>query len=280
MSGEEHDTGFHTDLDPREDYAGYLQLDRLLSAQRPLSDPPHHDEVLFIIQHQVAELWFKLTIHELQAAMASIRGDDLPRAAKILARVKQVQHQLYSQWDVLDTLTPSEYAEFRRVFGQASGFQSPQYRLVEFMLGNKDRRKIAVFARHREWYRRLHEALEAPDIFDEFLRHLARAGLPVPAEALQRDFTLRREPDERVVAALREVYAKPERHWQAYELAEALMDVSNNFQFWRYHHMKTVERIIGHKRGSGGTAGVDFLKRALEYDFFPELIRVRTELDG
>jgi tryptophan 2,3-dioxygenase len=280
MSGEEHDTGFHTDLDPREDYAGYLKLDRLLSAQCPLSDPPHHDELLFIIQHQVAELWFKLTIHELQAAMASIREDDLSRAAKILARVKQVQHQLYSQWDVLDTLTPSEYAEFRRVFGQASGFQSPQYRLVEFMLGNKDRRKIQVFARHREWYRRLKEALAAPGIFDEFLRHLARIGLPLPREVLERDFSEPREPDDRVVRALREVYTDPGRHWQSYELAEALMDVSNNFQFWRYHHMKTVERIIGHKRGSGGTAGVNFLKRALDYDFFPELIRVRTELDG
>lgn len=278
MSEQAHDAGFHIDLDPREDYAGYLQLDRLLSARRTLSDPPHHDEVLFIIQHQVAELWFKLTIHELEAAMASVRADDLARAAKILARVKQVQHQLYSQWDVLDTLTPSEYAEFRHVFGQASGFQSPQYRLVEFMLGNKDRRKLAVFTRHEEWHRRLTAALEAPGIFDEFLRHLARIGLPVPAEVLERDFSVPREPDDRVVAALREVYTRPEDHWQAYELAEALMDVSNNFQFWRYHHLKTVERIIGHKRGSGGTAGVTWLKRALDYDFFPELIRVRTEL--
>jgi tryptophan 2,3-dioxygenase len=277
-SHEGDDSAFHTDLDPREDYAGYLRLDRLLSAQRPLSDPPHHDEMLFVIQHQVAELWFKLTIHELEAAMAAIRADDLARAAKILARVKQVQHQLYSQWDVLDTLTPSEYAEFRHVFGQASGFQSPQYRLVEFMLGNKDPAKIAVFARHEEWHRRLSAALEAPAIFDEFLRHLARIGLPVPRDAIERDFTSPRDPDDRVVAALGEIYAEPERYWQAYELAEALMDVSNNFQFWRYHHLKTVERIIGHKRGSGGTAGVTWLKRALDYDFFPELIRVRTEL--
>jgi len=275
------DSAFHTDLDPREDYAGYLRLDRLLSAQHPLSEPAHHDEMLFVIQHQVAELWFKLTIHELEAAMAAIRADDLARAAKILARVKQVQHQLYSQWDVLDTLTPSEYAEFRHVFGQASGFQSPQYRLVEFMLGNKDAAKIRVFARHEEWHRRLQAALEAPAIFDEFLRHLARIGLPVPREVVERDFTRPRHPDDRVVAALGVIYGEPERYWQAYELAEALMDVSNNFQFWRYHHLKTVERIIGHKRGSGGTAGVTWLKRALDYDFFPELIRVRTELaDG
>ena len=278
MATDDWDSAFHTDLDPREDYAGYLRLDRLLAAQRPLSDPPHHDEMLFVIQHQVAELWFKLTIHELEAAMAAIRGDDLARAAKILARVKQVQHQLYSQWDVLDTLTPSEYAEFRHVFGQASGFQSPQYRLVEFMLGNKDPARIKVFARHEEWHRRLRAALEAPSIFDEFLRHLARIGLPVPRDAVERDFTEPREPDDRVVAALSAIYTQPERYWQAYELAEALMDVSNNFQFWRYHHLKTVERIIGHKRGSGGTSGVSFLKRALDYDFFPELIRVRTEL--
>lgn len=279
MGSEESGGSFHTDLDPREDYGGYLRLDRLLSAQRPLSDPPHHDEMLFLIQHQVAELWFKLTIHELEAAMAAMRDDDLARAAKILARVKQIQHQLYSQWDVLDTLTPSEYAEFRHVFGQASGFQSPQYRLVEFILGNKDRKKLSVFVRHRSWHRRLRDALESPGIYDEFLRHLARTGLPMPGEVLERDFSEPRPADDRVVALLREIYTKPNEHWQTYELCEALVDVSNNFQFWRFHHMKTVERIIGHKRGSGGTSGVSFLKRALEYDFFPELIHVRTELD-
>ncbi len=276
MSGE---PTFHTDLDPREDYAGYLRLDRLLSAQRLLSDPPHHDEMLFIIQHQVAELWFKLTIHELESAMAALRDGDLQRAAKILARVKQIQRQLYGQWDVLDTLTPSEYTEFRSVFGQASGFQSPQYRMVEFILGNKDPRKLAVFRRHRAWHRRLTAALEAPAIYDEFLRHLARIGMPVPEECVDRDFSQPRAPSDEVVALLKIIYTDPERYWQAYELCESLMDVSNNFQFWRFHHLKTVERIIGHKRGSGGTAGVSWLKHALDYDFFPELIRVRTELN-
>jgi tryptophan 2,3-dioxygenase len=272
------ESSIHKRLERGSDYTGYLQLDKLLAAQVPLSDPPHHDEMLFIIQHQVAELWIKLVIHEVQAAMRCIRADDLPPAAKHLARVKHIQNQLYNQWTVLDTLTPSEYAQFRDVLGKASGFQSPQYRLLEFLLGNKSTSIMSVYRHHEDWYRRLEAALHAPGIFDEFLRHLARAGWPVPQEALERDFSRSRGQLPGVVTVLKAIYDAPREHWAAYEICEALMDVSNNFQFWRFHHMKTVERIIGHKKGTGGSSGVAFLKKALDIEFFPELIHVRTEI--
>lgn len=272
------ESSIHKRLERGSDYSGYLQLDRLLNAQVPLSDPPHHDEMLFIIQHQVAELWIKLIIHEIEAAMRCIRKDDLPPAAKHLARVKHIQNQIYNQWTVLDTLTPSEYAQFRDVLGKASGFQSPQYRLLEFLLGNKSTSIMSVYKHQETWYERLKEALHAPSLFDEFLRHLARDGRSVPAEALERDFSRSRPELPGVVAALRSIYESPREHWAAYEMCEALMDVSNNFQFWRFHHMKTVERIIGHKKGTGGSSGVAFLKKALDIEFFPELIRVRTEI--
>jgi tryptophan 2,3-dioxygenase len=272
------ESSIHRRLEPGTDYASYLRLDMLLEAQVPLSNPPHHDEMLFIIQHQVAELWIKLVIHEIKAAMRCIREDDLPPAAKHLARVKHIQNQLYNQWTVLDTLTPSEYAQFRGVLGKASGFQSPQYRLLEFLLGNKSTSIMSVYRHNETWYRRLEEALHAPSLFDEFLRHLARAGWAVPREALERDFSRPREDLPGVVAVLKSIYDAPREHWSAYEICEALMDVSNNFQFWRFHHMKTVERIIGHKKGTGGSSGVAFLKKALDIEFFPELIRVRTEI--
>ncbi len=268
----------HTKLDRESDYTGYLRLDRLLDAQVPLSDPPHHDEMLFIVQHQVTELWIKLVIHEIEAAMAKLRADDLPPAVKMLARVKHIQNQMYNQWMVLDTLTPSEYAQFRKVFGRASGFQSPQYRLLEFLLGNRNRSVLKVYEQQPEWHARLEQALEERGLFDEFLAHLARAGLPVPKQVLERDFSRVRGENDEVVAVLKSIYEQPRTQWGHYEMCEALVDIANNFQFWRFHHMKTVERIIGHKRGTGGSSGVQFLRRALEYEFFPELIRVRTEL--
>ncbi|HZD53336.1 MAG TPA: tryptophan 2,3-dioxygenase family protein, partial [Woeseiaceae bacterium] len=194
------------------------------------------------------------------------------------ARVKHIQNQIYSQWTVLDTLTPSEYAQFRNVLGKASGFQSPQYRLLEFLLGNKSTSILSVYEHQEDWYRRLKEALHAPSLFDEFLRHLARSGWDLPAASLDRDFTRSRAELPGVVAVLKTIYDAPREHWAEYETCEALMDVSNNFQFWRFHHMKTVERIIGHKKGTGGSSGVAFLKKALDIEFFPELIRVRTEI--
>ncbi len=268
----------HTDLSRDDDYTGYLRLDQLLSAQVPLSDPPHHDETLFIIQHQVAELWIKLVIHEIGGAIRYMQQDRLPEAVKNLARVRQIQSQLYNQWQVLDTLTPSEYAEFRHVFGKASGFQSAQYRILEFVLGNKSRRMMPYYEHQPEWYARLEEALNSPSLYDEFLMHLARRGMPVPERVLDRDFSQQREDDDDVVAVLRSIYENRSEYWSRYETCEALMDIANNFQFWRFHHMKTVERIIGHKPGSGGSSGVTFLKKALEITFFPELLRVRTEI--
>ncbi|MEQ9562846.1 MAG: tryptophan 2,3-dioxygenase family protein [Woeseiaceae bacterium] len=272
------ESSIHTRLDRDSDYTAYLQLDALLNAQHPLSHPPHHDEMLFIIQHQVTELWIKLIIHEVEAAMRCIRADDTPPAVKHLARVKHIQNQIYNQWMVLDTLTPSEYAQFRHVFGKASGFQSPQYRLLEFLLGNKNRSYLSVYEQQVEWAERLKTTLRAPGLLDEFLRYLSRNGYAIPAAVVDRDFSKMRDEDPGVIAVLKTIYENPREHWANYEMCEALMDVGNNFQFWRYHHMKTVERIIGHKPGTGGSSGVSFLKKALDAEFFPELISVRTEI--
>jgi len=268
----------HTDLGRDDDYTAYLQLEKLLDAQHPLSRPAHHDEMLFIIQHQVTELWMKLIIHEIEAAIALLRRDVLPPAVKNMARVKHIQNQIYNQWSVLDTLTPSEYAEFRQVFGRASGFQSPQYRLLEFLLGNKNRSYLKVYRHQPEWHERLASALASPSLFEEFLLYLSRAGFDLPAEVLDRDFSRRRDVHPGVVEVLRIIYENPDDEWRNYEACEALLDIANNFHFWRFHHMKTVERIIGHKRGTGGSSGVSFLKKAIEVEIFPELISVRTEL--
>ena len=280
MNKREFESTIHTELDRDNDYTAYLRLDTLLDAQQPLSSPPHHDEMLFIIQHQVTELWIKLVIHEIEGAIDNLRDDDLPPAVKNLARVKHIQTQLFNQWMVLDTLTPSEYAQFRHVFGKASGFQSPQYRLLEFLLGNKGTALLVVYEHQPVWYERLLNALNAPSLYEEFLAYLSRAGMSVPEDALDRDFSKARDEDDDVVAVLKLIYDEPRKHWANYEMCEALMDVANNFQFWRFHHMKTVERIIGHKPGTGGSSGVPFLKKALEAEFFPELIRVRTEIGG
>ena len=268
----------HTNLSRDDDYTGYLRLDQLLEAQTPLSDPPHHDEMLFIIQHQVAELWIKLVIHEIGASIRHLRADELPQAVKNLARVRHVQSQLYNQWKVLDTLTPAEYSEFRRVFGKASGFQSAQYRILEFTLGNKSRSTMPVYEHQPDWYARLTLALESPSLYEEFLMHLKRRGMAIPERAIARDFAEVREEDEEVIAVLKVIYENRAEYWSRYEMCETLMDIANNFHFWRFHHMKTVERIIGHKRGSGGSSGVSFLKKALDIEFFPDLMRVRTQI--
>ena len=270
--------GIERDLAGRTTYAGYLDLPRLLDAQHPLSRPEHHDEMLFIVQHQVSELWMKLIIHELRAAIAHLQQDRLDPCAKILARVKQVQRQLFEQWAVLETLTPSEYLEFRHVLGPASGFQSLQYRCIEFLLGNKNSEMVAVFAHDADAQRTLRAILEAPGLYDEFLRHLARRGHAVPAACIERDWSQPHHREPALVPVFRRIYADTHTHWAAYALCEQLVDVEESFQLWRFRHMKTVERIIGHKRGTGGSSGVGFLKQALELTFFPELLEVRTVL--
>jgi tryptophan 2,3-dioxygenase len=270
------DPGIITELAAQSSYGGYLQLERLLGAQQPRSS--HHDEMLFIIQHQTSELWMKLMIHELAAAIAHIRADRLAPCFKILARVKQIQRQLFEQWGVLETLTPSEYAEFRDVLGPASGLQSFQYRAIEFLLGNKDAKRLELY-RHDEPTRVLLEKLlHAPSVYDEFLRHLARRGMPVPAERVERDWSQPYERHPGVVDVFKTVYQHHDRYWDAYDMCEKLVDVEENFQLWRFRHVKTVERVIGFKRGTGGSAGVAFLRKALEVALFPELIDVRTHI--
>jgi tryptophan 2,3-dioxygenase len=270
--------GVTRDLRGRVTYAEYLALEPLLSAQRPRSEPEHHDELLFIVQHQTSELWMKLIIHELDAVLAFLAQDELGPAQKGLARVKQIQRQLFEQWGVLATLTPSEYVKFRTVLGDASGFQSLQYRIIEFQLGNKNRQMLSVFRHSPADQERLRRVLEAPSLYDEFLRHLARRGYPVPDTAVERDFSEphRRRPD--LLPVFKAIYEAPEADWESYELCEELVDVEESFQLWRFRHMKTVERIIGYKRGTGGSSGVGFLRAALELTFFPELLDVRTEI--
>lgn len=261
-----------------DDYAEYLRLDILLSAQQPLSEPTHHDEMLFIIQHQTSELWMKLIIHEMRAAIAYIQTDELESCFKILARIKHIQTQLQSQWSVLATLTPSEYAQFRHVLGTASGFQSPQYRMIEFLMGNKSARMLELHASKPAEYAELKATLEAPAIYDEFLRHLARRGLPIPASHTQRDWSQPYEMSGEITEVIRTIYENPQQHWDEYEMCEKLVDVEEAFTLWRFRHMKTVERIIGYKQGTGGTPGVSYLKRIIEQQFFPELWHVRTQI--
>ncbi len=270
--------GVTRDLQGRLTYAGYLELDRLLGAQHPRSVPEHHDELLFIVQHQTSELWMKLIIHELDAVLAFLAADELGPAQKGLARVKQIQRQLFEQWGVLATLTPSEYVKFRGALGPASGFQSLQYRIIEFQLGNKNRELVEVFAHAPAEQARLLAVLEAPSLYDEFLRLLARRGYAVPAGCVERDFSQPHRRRADLLPVFKAIYDAPERQWEAYELCEELVDVEESFQLWRFRHMKTVERIIGRKRGTGGSSGVDFLRAALDLTFFPELLDVRTEI--
>ncbi len=270
--------GIHTDLDGRITYGGYLRLDQLLASQQPLSDPPHHDEMLFIVQHQVSELWLKLVIHELSAAIAHLRRDEVWRCQKVLARCKQVLRQLTEQWSVLETLTPSEYMEFRDVLGPSSGFQSLQYRQVEFLLGNKNAAMLKVFAYDPAGQAALREALESPGLYDEFLRYLARWGHAVPARHLERDWSQPHVRDPELLPVFERIYENTGAYWREYALCEDLVDLETQFQLWRFRHMRTVMRIIGFKRGTGGSSGVGFLKQALELTFFPELFDVRTQI--
>jgi len=284
MAHDRLEPGIVTDFRDRLTYAGYLRLDRLLSAQQPLSGtaaaPPRHDEMLFIVQHQVAELWMKLMIHELKAAIILVQSDELAASFKILARVKLIQKQLFEQWSVLETLTPSEYEAFRPVLGNSSGFQSPQYRAIEFLLGNKSAALLEVFRHDAATFAALEELLHAPSLYDEFLRHLARRGLPVPRACVERDFTQSYARNAELVAVFKTIYADTRTWWEAYDMCEKLVDIEESFQLWRFRHLKTVERIIGHKPGTGGSTGVAFLRKALEQVFFPELIDVRTAIGG
>ena len=273
------EAGIHTDLSGRMTYAGYLHLDRLLSAQQPLSDPPHHDELLFIVQHQVAELWIKLMVHELRAAIVHLRADRLDPCQKIFARCKQVLRQLTEMWAVLETLTPSEYTEFRHLLGPASGFQSLQYRTMEFLLGNKNADMLKVFAHDAEGSVVLRDALESPSLYDEALCFLARKDHAVPEHHLLRDWTKPHVFNADLLPVFVRIYGDTKSHWEAYHLCEDLVDLETQFQLWRFRHMRTVMRIIGFKRGTGGSSGVGFLQQALQLTFFPELFEVRTLID-
>jgi tryptophan 2,3-dioxygenase len=268
--------GILTDLSGRMTYGGYLHLDRLLSAQQPLSQPPHHDEMLFIVQHQVSELWIKLLIHELRAAITHLQRDELGPCQKIFARCKSVLRQLTGMWSVLETLTPSEYMEFRDILGPSSGFQSLQYRTMEFLLGNKNAAMLKVFAHDAEGCEVLRAALESPGLYDEALRFLARHGHAVPVGHLDRDWSKPHVFDAQLVPVFEHIYEDSDTYWAAYQLCEDLVDLETQFQLWRFRHMRTVMRIIGFKRGTGGSSGVGFLKQALELTFFPELFDVRT----
>ena len=270
------ESGLRRDLRGDLTYSDYLRLDLLLSAQQPLSE--RHDELLFIIQHQTSELWMRLLIHELESACRNLAADRMPQALKDLARVKHIQRQLFEQWAVLETLTPSEYADFRDLLSQASGFQSLQYRLIEFRLGNKTPEMLEVFDHSAEEQERLREALEAPSLYDETLRLLARRGFAIPPDRVERDWSRPLEPDPRLIEAFKAIYEARERHWEAYELCEELVDIEESFQLWRFRHLKTVERIIGGKSGTGGSSGTAFLRAALDLRFFPELWDVRTEI--
>ncbi len=267
-----------TDFKDRMSYGSYLQLDSLLSAQVPVSDPVHHDEMLFIIQHQTSELWLKLMRHELMSAKALIANDELQMALKRIARVKHIQKQLTEQWSVLATLTPTEYAEFRGYLGNASGFQSYQYRAVEFLLGNKNAGMLKVFESHPEAHDMLEGILHEPSVYDEFLRYLARHGHDVPQAVLDRDVTKGYSMNEDLVETFRRIYENTDKNWLEYETCEEFVDLEDNFQLWRFRHVKTVLRIIGTKKGTGGSSGVGFLQKALDLTFFPELFAVRTEI--
>jgi tryptophan 2,3-dioxygenase len=259
-------------------YGSYLALDDLLGAQHLRSEPPHHDELLFIIQHQTSELWLKLLLHELRSARDALRADDLSTALKRTARIKQIQFQLTEQWSVLATLTPSEYVEFRRFLATSSGFQSYQYRAVEFLLGNKNPRMLDVFDAEPGARAMLAAALEEPTLYDEFLRLLARAGFDIPSTVLDRDVREGWEFTPELVPVLLSIYQNSSEHWRFYEACEELVDIEDNFQLWRFRHLRTVQRTIGLKSGTGGSAGVAFLERALGQTFFPELYAVRNEI--
>jgi tryptophan 2,3-dioxygenase len=266
----------HWDMRESMSYGDYLGLKTLLNSQHPLTE--QHDETLFIIIHQASELWIKLCLHEIGGAIRQIRKGELGPAFKMMARVARVQTNLIQSWEILSTMTPFDYAGFRAALGKSSGFQSYQYRMLEFRLGNKNRQMARVYDSNSEIAECVKSALEEPSLYDEALALLARRGLPMPKEKLERDFSESYVSDPRVTEAWRQVYRDAQTHWELYELAEKLVDLEYRFHLWRYSHMKTVERIIGNKPGTGGTSGVSYLKKALDLRFYPELWDVRTEI--
>ena len=268
--------GAQMSFDGRLSYGDYLQIDRLLDSQRLLTGA--HDEMLFIIQHQTSELWMRLALHELDAARTAIAADRAREAFKMLARIARIFEQLNSAWDVLRTMTPSDYTTFREGLGQSSGFQSHQYRLIEFAVGNRNLAMIRPHAHRPELVALLEAELARPSLYDEALRFLARSGLPVPQDVLNRDLRSHWTPHDGVQAVWETVYRDPKAYWEAYELAEKLVDFEDYFRRWRFNHVTTVERVIGFKRGTGGTAGVQYLRRMLEVELFPELWHLRTTL--
>ncbi|MEX5564202.1 tryptophan 2,3-dioxygenase [Pseudophaeobacter sp. 1A16562] len=267
--------GAEMSFDGRMSYGDYLSLDAILTAQKPLSDA--HDEMLFIIQHQTSELWMRLAVHELNAARDCLLAGDSRQAFKMLARVARIFEQLNSAWDVLRTMTPSDYTHFRGSLGQSSGFQSYQYRLIEFMLGNRNKAMLRPHAHDADVTALLENELSQPSLYDVALRLLSNS-LPLPAQVLSRDVSLPYQASDAVMQAWTTVYQTPETHWELYELAEKLVDFEDYFRRWRFNHVTTVERVIGFKRGTGGTGGVSYLKRMLEVELFPELWHLRTEL--
>jgi tryptophan 2,3-dioxygenase len=279
MSEEKQGAAWHgaqMDFSKSMSYGDYLGLDKILNAQHPLS--PNHNELLFIVQHQTSELWMKLMLHEMHAVCEHVRRDDLPPAFKMLARVARIMDQLVHAWDVLATMTPPEYTAIRPYLGASSGFQSYQYREIEFILGNKNAQLLAVHTQTPESFAILDQALRAPSVYDEAIRLLARNGLAIDAERLDADWTLPTVANESVKNAWLEVYRDPTRYWALYELAEKLVDLETAFRFWRFRHVTTVERIIGFKTGTGGTAGVSYLRKMLDVVLFPELFALRTAL--
>ncbi|WP_374518974.1 tryptophan 2,3-dioxygenase [Hydrogenophaga sp.] len=268
--------GAQLDFSRDMSYGDYLQLDRILAAQKPLS--PAHDEMLFIVQHQTSELWMKLMLHELHAAVRHVAQDELQPAFKMLARVSKIMEQLVHAWDVLATMTPPEYSAVRPYLGKSSGFQSHQYRCIEFMLGNKNAAMLKPHAHHPDRIAAVQAVYEAPSLYDESLRLLARRGLPVPASHLQRDWTQPYEASDAVEQAWLAVYRDPKAHWDLYQLGEELTDLEDAFRLWRFRHLTTVERVIGFKRGTGGTGGVSYLRQMLDVVLFPEIWHLRTAL--
>jgi len=257
-------------------YGDYLQLDAILGAQRPRS--PAHDEMLFIVQHQTSELWMKLMLHELRAAIARVAADDLGPAFKMLARVSKIMEQLVHAWDVLATMTPPEYSAMRPYLGSSSGFQSYQYRCIEFALGNKNAAMLKPHEHRADLLALVQQAHAAPSLYDEALRLLARRGLPVPASHAERDWTAPYVASDEVEQAWLVVYRDPQKYWDLYELAEELIDLEDAFRLWRFRHVTTVERVIGFKRGTGGTGGVSYLRKMLDVVLFPEIWQLRTDL--
>ncbi|MCK1999170.1 tryptophan 2,3-dioxygenase [Psychrobacillus psychrodurans] len=276
MPDDNRESGIHTDFREEMTYGEYLQLDNLLASQQRLSG--HHDEMLFIIIHQVSELWMKLILHELTSAIQAIQADKMQSAFKMLARVTKIQTQIIQAWDVLSTLTPAEYLEFRDKLGKASGFQSFQYRQIEFALGYRTKHILKIYEQETELYEELQDAFHAPSIYDVSIQALDRAGFPINTQLLNRDYSITYVGDESVANAWKEVYQNVDKYWNLYQLAEKLVDVEDWLQQWRFRHMKTVERIIGFKKGTGGSSGVNYLRHVLDHRFFPELWDLRTNL--